>query len=269
MFNLKRYSAIVCLSLAWPLLGLADSLQIHVLDVGEGQSVLLHKNQRAILIDTGHAGMAQSVLQRLSQLEIDRLDYLILTHLHPDHASGYFRIQEAYPQANIMDNCQPVKANTTPDMVRWVDQALQKNPSRQCLYSGDGIDWAGTRLNVLSPNRSTLTAGSLNHNSLVLLVTHKQQQLLVMGDADKQAESRILQQHALQPVDILVVGHHGSKHASSEALLATVRPKHAVISINRDNFRGYPAPETLLRLEQYSDNIYKNYERGEIQFSFD
>lgn len=269
MFNLKQYLTIVSLSLLWPLLASADSLQIHVLDVGEGQAVLLHKNQRAILIDTGHAGMAQFVLQRLRQLNIDRLDYLILTHLHPDHASGYFRIQEAHPQANIIDNCHPVKPDTTPDMVRWIDQALQKNSRRQCLYSGDEIDWAGTRLSVLSPDRSTLAAGDLNHNSLVLLITHKQQQLLVMGDADKPAESRILQQHSLEPVDILVVGHHGSKYASSDDLLATVRPRHAIISTNRDNFRGYPSPETLLRLQQFSENIYKTYEQGEIQFSFD
>ncbi len=120
---------------------------------------------------------------------------------------------------------------------------------------------------VTSP--TTMEGGSLNHNSLVLLITHKQQQLLVMGDADKRAESKILQQHSLKPVEIFVVGHHGSKYASSEQLLATVRPKHAVISINRDNFRGYPSQDTLDKLEQYSNNILKTYEHGEIQFRFD
>lgn len=131
----------------------ADSLNIHILDVGEGQSILLHKNQHAILIDTGHAGMAQSVLNRMQQLNLQHLDYLIITHLHPDHASGYFRITEAFPQAMIIDNCHPVKFNTTPDMVRWVDQALQKNSQRRCLYSNDEIEWAETKLKILSPHR--------------------------------------------------------------------------------------------------------------------
>ncbi|HKJ05049.1 MAG TPA: MBL fold metallo-hydrolase [Geopsychrobacteraceae bacterium] len=111
-----------CLSLASVASLRAEALHIRVLDVGEGQSVLFHKNGRAILIDTGHAGAARSVLDRIRQLQINALDILILTHLHPDHASGFFRIHEDFPGVTVADSCFPVSTDMTLDMIRWVDR---------------------------------------------------------------------------------------------------------------------------------------------------
>lgn len=130
-------------SLYWTSIVSAQSLHIRVLDVAEGQAILLHQNQRAVLIDTGHAGAAHTVLMRMRELNIKGLDYLFLTHLHPDHASGYFRIQEAFSEVKVRDNCYPVEEQFTPDMMRWVDQALKLNTNRKCMMAGDRIVWGG------------------------------------------------------------------------------------------------------------------------------
>lgn len=247
----------------------AGPLHIRVLDVGEGQSILLHANKRAILVDTGHAGMAGSVLKRIHSLGIQQLDYLILTHLHPDHASGFFRIHEQYPQVTILDNCFPVENGKTDDMVRWVADALQQSPGRRCVSSGDLIQWQGSEIAILWPMGSLTPQSGLNHSSLVIQLSRGNQRLLIMGDADTKAEARILERHPLQPVKILVAGHHGANDASSKGLLEVVRPEHAVISINRDNIRGYPSTAVLNRLAKFSGEIHTTYDSREIHFVFE
>jgi len=255
---------LVCFLLFTPGYVFAGKLHFRALDVGEGQSILLHMNNRAILVDTGHAGMAVSVLNRLAELGIQQLDYLILTHLHPDHASGYFRIHEQYPQVTTLDNCYPVKAGDTDDMVRWVDAALQSNPHRRCVKRGDKLEWQGIEIAVLWPVEPLSSQSGLNHSSLVLSVNGGKQKLLIMGDADKKAEAKILEIESLHPVDLLVVGHHGANDASSEQFLQKVSPQYSVISTNKENFRGYPSAETLQRLAKFSDKILKTYDSGEI-----
>jgi len=245
----------------------SNNLSIHVLDVGEGQAVLLSKDHHAVLIDTGHAGQALSVLKRMQQLEIESLDYLILTHLHPDHASGYFRIHEAYPAAVVADNCHVIKPTTTPDMVRWVDKALQLNPARRCLSAGDFIHWQGVEIKVLWPGLQATTADNLNDASLVLQITSNGRRLLLMGDVGVKVETELIKNGQLLPVDILLAGHHGSDKSTSEKLLDVVTPNRVVISTNKNNMRGYPAKSTLNRLKKYTGLIYRTDQQGEIVFN--
>lgn len=242
----------------------AGTLNISVLDVGEGQSVLLYSNNSAILVDTGHAGMVELVLKRMDTLGIKKLDYIFLTHLHADHASGYFRIMEKFPQTMTFDGCYPIKAGRESDTERWINNALLQNPNRRCVTMGDRIEWQGSQIEVLWPGQEAMEKKGLNHNSLVLQIRHGKKTILIMGDADKTAELLIMQQKQLQPVDILVVGHHGAADASSAAFLKAVSPKMAVISVNRDNFRGYPDNKTLDMLKQNSGLLHITSELGEF-----
>lgn len=270
---MDKHRIIGCLliSLSWLAPGIvsAEKFNFRVLDVGEGQSILMHRNRHAILVDTGHAGMAASVIKRMKTLGIQQLDYLILTHLHPDHASGYFRIHEQYPQAKTLDNCYPVEAGISQDIMRWVDEALKRNPNRICVKRGYKFEWQGSEIEVLWPDDALSTQPGHNHNSLVLQISLANKTLLLMGDADKKAEAKILNRNSFRPIDILVVGHHGADDASSEDFLRSVSPQYSIISINRNNFRGYPSPLTLDRLTKYSDKVLKTYESGEVHFAFE
>lgn len=247
---------------------LAQALHIRVLDVEEGQAILLHQDTAAVLIDTGHAGKARSVLDRISELGIKRLDYLFLTHLHPDHASGYFRMQEAFPLVKVRDNCYPLEHVLTPDMMRWVDHALKKNTQRKCIKSGDQFEWGSSVIKVLWPLNKPVEKEGINHTSLVLEILHNGKRLLIMGDADRRAEIKLLQKGLLKPVDVLIVGHHGAKDATSEELLNVIRPPVSAISINHNNLRGYPSPAVVKRLKQSGSEVYTTYEQGELHFIF-
>lgn len=243
-------------------------LHLRVLDAGEGQAVLLQQNSRAVLIDTGHAGVAGQVVGRLRELQVKSLDYLVLTHLHPDHASGLFRVREAWPQAVVADSCYPVTDAMLPDMLRWVDQALQQIPHRRCLAAGESIAWGGVSLSVLWPLSRPEEGSGINESSLVLRVRYADKTMLIMGDAGEKAEQYLLSRECLQPVDVLVVGHHGADDATGASFLKVIQPKKAIISTNKDNSRGYPSPRVVNRLETQGIEVYKTYEVGEVHIVF-
>lgn len=240
-----------------------DALRVVVLDVGEGQSILLKRGDRGVLVDTGHLGKARHVLDRLAAHGVRRLDYLVLTHLHPDHASGYFRIREAFPQARVLDNGQEIPPDFTPDTVRWVHRALERDSNRCTVRAGDVIRWENVQLRVLWPDRPE--GPDLNRNSLVLEARFREQSLLIMGDVGRAVESRLLDRGVVPDrVALLVAGHHGSAETAGPEFLNVVQPGVSVVSVNADNVRGYPDSGTVARLRRHSDKVYETYRDGEI-----
>jgi len=241
-------------------------MRLVVLDVGEGQAVLLQREEHGVLVDTGHAGMARHVLERLAALGVQRLDYLFLTHLHPDHASGYFRIREAFPDTPVVYNFHPLPRHVRPDMVRWVDEALSQDEQRIKMAAGDVIQWRGAAIEALWPE--TFTGHNLNRHSLVLQVRYGKHRALLMGDADKPVERQLLQRGRVGPVELLVVGHHGAADSGDEEFLARTQPRYSAISVNKDNIRGYPAAETLALLRRHSGKVLRTDRDGEVCFLF-
>jgi len=244
--------------------GVLAPFRLIVLDVGEGQSILLQRGQHGVLIDTGHAGKARYVLQQLEIYGVTQLDYLVLTHLHPDHASGYFRIREAFPNLPVLVHNLSFTDTSVPDMVRWVAEALESDPHRRQFRQGDQLNWQGLVIKPLWPQDS---AGvNMNDSSLVIEVIFGSHRVLLMGDVGSKVEQELISKNRLHdPYDVLVAGHHGSDSTSSDAFLLKVNPAYSIISTNADNIRGYPAAETLKRLAQHSSvGLFKTYDYGDI-----
>ncbi len=246
----------------------ADSgspFRVIALDVGEGQSILLQRRNRGILVDTGHAGKAVYVLQQLRDYGVEHLDYLILTHLHPDHASGYFRIRESFPRVPVLvHNFSFTNTTSAPDMSRWVAEALARDPYREQFRSGNDFIWQGLTINPLWPGD---TPGSnMNDSSLVIEVKFGSRRVLLMGDVGDRVEKLLMDKNALSDsYDALVAGHHGSRGTSSEAFLNTVNPAYSIISTNANNIRGYPAPATQERLSRCSrSGLFETFSDGNV-----
>ena len=234
------------------------------LDVGEGQSILLQRGQHGMLIDTGHAGKARHLLQQLQAYGVTQLDYLVLTHLHPDHASGYFRIREAFPNLPTLVHNLSFANTGVPDMVRWVAEALESDPYREQFREGSLLNWQGLVLKPLWPQHSY--GDNMNDNSLVIEVILGSHRVLLMGDVGSRVEQELLNQNKLSgPYDVLVAGHHGSEGTSSDAFLLKVKPTYSIISTDADNIWGYPAAETLKRLAKHSGTgLFTTYDYGDI-----
>lgn len=240
-----------------------SELQIMVLDVGEGQAVLLKRENKSVLIDTGHAGMARSVLDKLAYYGVSQLDRIILTHLHPDHASGFYRIREAFPSATIYDNGDLSATHSNIDMVRWLATALIDEQSRKVLRAGDNIVWMGVKITTLWPSR--LEGSDLNRNSLVFVIEYAASTAILMGDVSSDVELQLLDKGVIpRDVELLVAGHHGSKYTSHEKFLQRLRPKTCVVSVNAENIRGYPDSATLRRLNDYCQELLRTDITGDI-----
>lgn len=246
---------------------LADAANNHTrliaLDVKEGQAILLQHKNRGILIDTGHAGEALNLLKKLQQYGVSELQAVIFTHLHPDHASAYFRIKEAFPLSRFYSNCQPIQVNIAPDISRWIADDLQNNPAHQCLNADDRLSFANAELDILWPDK--IEGNNLNYNSLVIHIKMNQRDFILMGDANLNVEKQLLNTGRLpENIDALVVGHHGWHDASSDALLKQLKPSQAIISINANNARGYPHKTTTQKLHKYAVSIKRTDVTGDI-----
>jgi competence protein ComEC len=233
------------------------------LDVKEGQAILLQHKHRGLLIDTGHAGEAVNLLKKLKQYGVNQLHAVIFTHLHPDHAGAYFRVREAFPLSRFYSNCQPIQVNKAPDISRWVADDLKINPQHKCLSADDSLTFADTELNILWPDK--IETDNLNYNSLVIHIKMNQSNILLMGDANIEVEKQLLNTERLpENIDAIIVGHHGWRDASSDALIKQLKPSQAIISVNANNARGYPHASVLQRLQKYGAHIKRTDEHGDI-----
>jgi competence protein ComEC len=258
-------SALLILCLAFPFLAIADELRLLVLDVGEGQSILLIRESHGLLIDTGHAGQSPSLLATIQAEGVRSVEQIVLTHLHPDHASGYFRLREAYPHALVIESGHRVPALATPDMTRWVAETLNREPAslRREFRSGDRWSWRDVELGILWPENPD--GVNLNRQSLVIELSFGEASALIMGDADKMVETELLKRRVLpRNLDLLVVGHHAAVDSSSEPFLDVVRPLIAAVSVNAGNVRGYPSAATLERVQRYSKKVHRTDRDGSL-----
>lgn len=245
--------------------GPALAVKLVVLDVGEGQAVLLQHRQTGILLDTGHAGQSTHVLQRLHEHGVRRLKSIVLSHLHPDHASGYFRLREAFTDAEVVESGHPLAEDLTPDMSRWVMQSIRRDARHRVVRAGDVLSLGNARLHVLWP--AEFTNQNLNLHSLVVMVEVGESKAMIMGDAPKEVENLLLESMRLpQRIGVLVAGHHGAADTGAAGFFRHVKPKYSVISVNADNLRGYPDKRVVMQLQRFSGQLLRTDVDGELCF---
>ena len=229
---------------------MTDDVRFTVLDVGQGQCLLLQSEGKNYLVDCGGSSdteAADAAAETLLSQGISTLDAFILTHYDRDHAGG----------AEHLLTRVDTKLLVLPDVYSDLDLAAE-----QTLYASDDLVLAAgeTKIHIYASQ----IPGNDNENSLCILFDTKNCDILVTGDRDGFGERMLLRNVAIPDVDVLVAGHHGSKNATCEELLAAVRPEIVCISAGRDNLFGHPAPELLERLEEYGCAVYRTDLHGDI-----
>ena len=236
------------------------AVQTTVLDVGQGQCVLLEVDGKSILVDCGGSNPEEAGEQAARALLAHgkfHLDLLLLTHYDADHAGG-----AAYLLGRI-----PVRQVYLPPV---------DTESVLCTAIGQAAAETGTTLEYLQEDR-TLHLGQSqlqifgpvsrlpgNDGGLSVLCSRGDYDILITGDMSLDGEARLLALHSLPQVEVMLAGHHGAATSTGAPLLAAVRPEIAVISVGRGNRYGHPRAETMERLRSCGAAIYRTDENGTV-----
>ena len=237
---------------------------VHFIDVGEGDCILFETQGKSALIDTGNLISGPRVVNYLKEKGIGKLDYLIITHPHPDHIGGVFFILPTLKVEKIYDNGQDLSSvRKTCEIYRWYEDLVREREDYWILSSGDTLTLGNLTLEVLWPP-GLPTSSDFNAFSLVIMVTGDGFSYLLTGDLTASGERELLKKGVSLKADVLKVGHHGAEDASTEESLEAVSPVVAVISVDEANIWGYPSAGVLERLEKRGVKIYRTDRDGDI-----
>ncbi|MFQ5350588.1 MAG: ComEC/Rec2 family competence protein, partial [Thermoanaerobaculia bacterium] len=237
-------------------------LELRMLDVGQGEAVLLRDGPAAVMVDGGgwrHGDLGGRVLvPALAAAGVRRLAAVVLSHPDLDHCRGlvdltsYLTIGEVWTAPGWRSSPCAHELVTAP------------GPRLRPLWAGERLAVGRWRLRVLHPEAGE--GGRGNDRSLVLMAAAPGLRVLLTGDIGKATERRLLRRWpaAALRADLLKVAHHGSGGSTGGSLLSVVRPRLALISCGLGNHYGHPAPQTLRRLEASGTRILRTDRSGEI-----
>lgn len=235
-----------------------------VIDVGQGESILLHAVNKNILIDTGgnlfskKSYIADNTVRMLKSLGIYKLDYLIITHGDYDHIGEAIPIVENIKVGKILFNSNRYNTNEK----RLIKILNKKGIEYGKFNEGERLFFKNLKLYSINKEFE-----DENDSSLVLYVIINGYKLLLTGDASIKSEEYYINNYTLT-LDFLKLGHHGSRTSTSSLLLEKTNPKFALISCGKDNKFKHPHEEIIERLNAYQIPYYRTDQDGSIKIDF-
>ena len=236
-----------------------DDFRVTMLNVGQGQSILLQSDGKTFLVDCGgddDETSADVTAEALLSQGISRVDGIIVTHFDTDHVGGVVHLLSRIradrlilPDIKDETGVADLLAKSTNGAVEYVQQNV--------LYS-----FGSTEMTLFAP----ISDDSDNENSICILFQREDCGILITGDRGVEGEMALLQTHSIPEVDILVAGHHGSAGSTSQALIDATSPQYAFISVGEDNRYGHPADKIVQRLLDFGCEIYRTDIHGTIIF---
>jgi len=248
-----------------------SELALHFLDVGQGDAAAIRTPAgHWVLVDAGPTGPASDagrsvVVPFLRRHGVRRIEALVLSHAHADHLGGVPSVLDRIPAGEVID---PALSTPDPLYAGFLAQLDELDEPWMRARRGDSFVIDSVRFRVLHPDTAWVGWGTdLNENSLVLLVEYRSFRAILAGDAGLPVEALLAGR--VGPVDLLKVGHHGSRGATGAPWLRELRPAVAVISVGEGNRYGHPSPEALGRLAGAAVEVYRTDRDGSIEVRTD
>ena len=256
------FPMIICLIIHYTYPYINQKSYVTTIDVGQGDSTLIHSNNYAILVDTGGKNSYKysdflslnTTIPLLKSLGIRKLHYLILTHGDFDHMGEAINLVNNFKVEKVIFNCGSYN-DLEQELIKVLDKKKIKYYS--CIKE---LDIDNNKLYFLQ----TKEYDNENDNSNVIYTELNGYKFMFMGDASITKEKEILDKYNLQDIDVLKVGHHGSRTSSSKEFVDEINPKYSIISVGKNNRYGHPNKEVLEIVKE--SKIYRTDQDGSVMF---
>lgn len=243
---------------------LEGGLELAAIDVGQGQSVAALTGHGSVLIDCGSTGTADNAGDLAAEYLLkngrSRVDLLLLTHFDADHINGVKRLMS---RVNVKRLALP-KTDLEDDAVDAI-LAFCVRRGTEVYFIAENTNFIvdTLKLKVYAP----LTAGGANDEGLIICGDYGSFEFLVTGDAAAAVERRLVSAYDLGDMEVLIVGHHGSRYSTCDELLDDITVETAIISVGAGNSYGHPAQEVLDRLEERGIEVYRTDLDGTVRIT--
>ena len=237
--------------------------EITVLDVGQGQSIVMHAYNTTVMIDCGGKGILEDVgeiaAQYLLAQGITRVGVLVLTHLHEDHVNGVVSLMELVQVEKLF---LAPGLDDSDNMLEEILKAAQDADTEVCYVTSDTQFSCGSiELTVFAP----LTSGEENERGLIIRGSIGEFDALITGDVGVSTERELVETKEIGETELLVVGHHGSKYSTGLELVEELRPKYSVISVGYNSY-GHPTTQAIERATGFDSVLLRTDLNGNITF---
>ncbi len=235
-----------------------SELEIHFIDVGQGDATLIMCDGEAMLIDAGDNDKGSQVQLYLSKRNVKQLKYAIGTHPDSDHIGGLDVVLYKFDCETVIMPDVTADTATYRDVLEVMNE---KNLANTVPNVGDVYTLGSASFTIVGPVN---TYEGRNDNSVSILLEHGENTFLFTGDAEETAELDIVNLDIDIDADVYHVGHHGSSSSSSLQLLQEVTPDFAVISCEEGNSYGHPHAEVLNNLRAMGVSVFRTDEQGSV-----
>ncbi|MCR4277821.1 MAG: MBL fold metallo-hydrolase [Candidatus Berkelbacteria bacterium] len=242
------------------------SLHLWILDIGQGDSILIDTPEhQQILVDGGRGSAVLSELSKTLPLTDKEIDLVISTHDDADHMGGLNEVLKHYKVDKIW---LTGAVGTTKTYLTFLSLIAEKHIPTEKIMAGSKISFGSLQGIVISPlqNYDGITPESQNATSVVMFWQYGSETFLLTGDAETPQEQEMIARGVLRHANILKVSHHGSHTASSEEFLKIVNPEITAISVGKGNSYGHPHQEILDRLKNLNIPVLRTDQDGAVRF---